>query len=462
MNDRSTKTSLRRQLLIWLLTPLVLVALISAIVGYYFALRFATLAYDRALFETARDISNQIKVVSGVPRVDLPDVTLNMIESDQWDRLYYMVSDDPSGTFIAGSRGIPRPTGKPIVGIPVYYDAVYQSEPVRVAALYRPLPNASGTALVQAAETINKRLILANEILLGMLAPELILITLVGVLVWYGVARGLRPLTILRNEIGSRSHRDLSSLPEINVPGEVRPLIRAINALMVQLNETLSAQRRFISDAAHQLRTPLAGLHTQIELGLRQNDPDEVRATLRRLDAATTRTTHLANQLLLLARAEPGTYRAQTPQRIDLNNLVREVAAEWVPRAIERHIDLGFEGPSHPTYIEGDAILLKEMLSNLLDNAIRYTPAKGEVTVRFETISGKVVLSVHDNGPGIPEAEREQVFERFHRVLGTQSEGCGLGLAIVREIAQGHNAQVGLKSGANNIGTIVTISFPTI
>jgi len=462
MSTRSKKPSLRRQLLIWLLAPLVLVALISAIVGYYFALRFSTLAYDRVLFETARDISNQIKVVDGTVRVDLPDVTLNMIESDLWDRIYYVVSAEPGGIFIAGNRGLPRPPGVPIAGVPVYYDAVYHGEPVRIAALYRAAPNATGMALVQAAETINKRRILANEILLGLLAPELVLITLVGVLVWYGVARGLRPLTILQHEIGSRSHRDLSPLPETNVPGEVRPLIQAINALMVQLNEILSAQQRFISDAAHQLRTPLAGLHTQIELGLRQNDPDEVRATLHRLDAATTRTTHLVNQLLLLARAEPGTYRAQTPQRIDINNLAREVATEWVPRAIEKNIDLGYDGPSRPAYINGDAVLLKEMLGNLLDNAIRYTPAKGEVTVCVETVAGEIVLSVQDNGPGIPEAERERVFERFHRVLGTQSEGCGLGLAIVREIAQGHNAQVWLKSGANKIGTLVTILFPTL
>jgi two-component system sensor histidine kinase TctE len=314
--------------------------------------------------------------------------------------------------------------------------------------------------LILVAETLNKRHILANEILLGMLLPELLLIVLVGVLVWYGVERGLRPLAALQKEIGSRSHRDLSPLPEQNAPGEVRSLIRAMNDLLARLSAALSAQQRFIADAAHQLRTPLAGLKTQTELALRQKAFDEVRHTLQQINTATGQTTHLVNQLLSLARAEPDADRAQALQPLNLDDLARDTTAEWVPRAIARNIDLGFDGCAGAAMIEGDGLLIKEMLGNLLDNAIRYTQPRGQVTVRVAAESGQVLLSVEDNGPGIPPGERERVFERFHRGLGTGAEGCGLGLAIVREIAQSHNADIRLGPGANGSGTLVAVVFP--
>jgi two-component system sensor histidine kinase TctE len=292
-----------------------------------------------------------------------------------------------------------------------------------------------------------------------MLLPELLLIGLVGALVWYGVARGLKPLAALQREIGNRSHRDLSPLPEQNAPGEVRSLIRAMNGLLARLSEALSAQQRFIADAAHQLRTPLAGLKTQTELALRQKELDEVRHTLQQINTATGQTTHLVNQLLSLARAEPGANRAQAQQPINLGDLARETTTEWVPRAIERNIDLGFDASAGAANIEGDTLLIKEMLGNLLDNALRYTQRGGQVTVRVAAARNQVMLGIEDNGPGIPAAERERVFERFHRVLGGSAEGCGLGLAIVREIAQSHNADVSLGPGAGGSGTLVTVAF---
>ncbi|HUO43540.1 MAG TPA: sensor histidine kinase [Burkholderiales bacterium] len=461
MKYGTPRTTLRSKLLIWLLAPLTAVALISAITGYYIALRFSTLAYDRTLFETARDISNQVSTVANKTHVDLPSVTLDMIRSDQWDRIYYMVSG-PDSAFIAGDPGLPRPPAGSPSNKPIYYDARYLGEPVRVAALYRPMPNSAGTVLVQAAETLNKRRILANEILFAMLLPELILISLVGLVVWYGVARGLRPLTTLQQEIGSRSHHNLSPLPETGVPDEVRPLIHAMNNLLTQLNEAISAQRRFIADAAHQLRTPLAGLKTQMALALRQDDLKEVRATLHHLDTATANITHMVNQLLSLARAEPGAYCAQTMHKIDLAALARDVTGEWVPQALAKSIDLGFSSSLQSAWIEGDPTLVKEMLGNVLDNAIRYTPSGGQVTVLVEPEDEGLSLEVHDNGQGIPETERELVFERFHRVLGNQAEGCGLGLAIVREIANGHGAHVTLKPGTNGAGTCVTVLFKAV
>jgi two-component system sensor histidine kinase TctE len=456
-------------LLTSLLAPIVLVTLLSAVVTYYYAFNFATLAYDYSLFDSALDISRQTRLRDGRLHVDLPSAALDMLESDTHDNVFYMVND-AKGEFVAGHRGLPLPPEEPATGKPLYYDGTFSGNPVRIAALSTTIAGGTAPALILVGETLNKRRTLANEVLLGMLLPEFLLIALVGALVWYGIERGLRPLATLQAEISSRSHRDLSPLPEQNAPGEVRALIHAMNELLGRLAFALSAQQRFIADAAHQLRTPLAGIKTQAELALRQQHMGEVQHTLLQLNTATGQTTHLVNQLLSLARAEPGAGRVQSMQALDLNELARDTTTEWVPRALERDIDLGFDQAADdaaagnaPALIEADGLFIREMLGNLLDNAIRYTQRGGHVTVRVATAETRgVVLSVEDNGPGIPPDEREHVFERFHRVLGTGAEGCGLGLAIVREIAQGHNADVRLAAGADGAGTLVSIAFPRV
>jgi len=454
--------SLREQLLVRLLTPVVLVTLISAVISYYYAFNYATLAYDYSLYDSALDISRQVHVINGQLRVDLPRAALDMLESDKHDNIYYMINDS-QGRLITGYHGLPLPKASTSSGKPVYYDDVFLGNPIRATALSVPvagLPPDDDHIQIVVAETLNKRRTLASEILLGMLLPELLLVGLIGLLIWYGVARGLRPLTDLQTEIANRSHRDLSPLPEQNAPGEVRALVGAMNQLLARVSDTLSAQQRFIADAAHQLRTPLAGLRTQTELAMRQTDPEEVHRTLQQIDTATARTTHLVNQLLSLARAEPGANRIYAPQPVNLTELARTTTTEWVPRAIDRNIDLGFDSSAGAVMIDGDPILLKEMLGNLLDNAIRYTSSGGTVTVALKRRSSGHVLSIEDNGPGIPAEERERVFERFHRLLGNGADGCGLGLAIVREIATGHGATAALDQGANGSGTRVTIEFP--
>jgi len=278
--------------------------------------------------------------------------------------------------------------------------------------------------------------------------------------VWYGGGRGLAPLSDLRRDIEQRAPRDLSPLSESPVPSEVQPLIHAMNGFLERLSASISAQQRFIADAAHQLRTPVAGLKTQTELALRQTQAIEARATLDQLHAATDKLTRLINQLLSLARAEPDARRAGEPGQINLSELARELTTEWVPRALAQGIDLGFDGPSDGAFIDGDAFLLREMLTNLLDNAVRYTHSGGHVTVRVAIEREAIVLGVEDNGPGIPESERERVFERFYRVLGTGVEGCGLGLSIVREIALRHRADITLDAGADGKGTRVRVRFP--
>jgi two-component system sensor histidine kinase TctE len=233
-----------------------------------------------------------------------------------------------------------------------------------------------------------------------------------------------------------------------------------MNDLLARLATAIAAQQRFIADAAHQLRTPIAGLKTQTELALRQSQSGNVHDTLKQLQTATEQSARLVNQLLSLARAEPGVKLGHAVERLDLARLARDSTTEWVPRALARSIDLGYDGEEGAAWIEGDPFLVRDMLGNLLDNAIRYTQRGGQVTVRVTGNSHTVALSVEDNGPGIPESERERVFERFYRVLGTGTEGCGLGLAIVREIALSHHAEVTLAAGAGGRGTVARVAFP--
>jgi two-component system sensor histidine kinase TctE len=284
------------------------------------------------------------------------------------------------------------------------------------------------------------------------------IIAMAGVLVWFGVTSGLVPLRLIEREIATRTHRDLSPLPDRSVPAEVRPLTHAINDLMQRLGQTLSVQHRFIADAAHQLRTPIAGLKIQIERALLSKDMDEIRPALSQLQTSAERVAHLSNQLLTLARAEPGASDETRFTELDLNAAARETGMQWVPRALERNIDLGFAGSDRPARIRGDGLLLQQLISNLIDNAVRYGHAGGSITLSVAA-SPEPQLTIEDDGPGIPESERDRVFERFHRVPDTPGGGSGLGLAIVREIALAHGARIQLDTPDSGSGTRIRVTF---
>lgn len=456
----SEPRTLKRQLLVWLSGPLIALWLISTIVDFDIANRFVNLAYDRALLESALDIGRQVKVQNGQIYIDLPRAAFDMLQSREQGRVYYRVTG-PQREHVSGDPDLPLPADDLTERVS-YYDDVLRNRPIRVVVLRVPVQPKSGkgSVLIQVAERVNVRTEFAGLIILRMVLPQAILIVLAAFLVWYAVGRGLAPLSSLRREIESRSHRDLSALPESEAPQEVRPLIRAMNDLLQRLSKALATQQRFIADAAHQLRTPVAGIKTQTELALRQTQSDEAQTTLRQLHTATEQATRLINQLLSLARTEPGAEPIHAMAHLDLTMGVREAATEWVPRALTRNIDLGFDSPLQNAMVEGNVFLLREMLNNLLDNAIRYTQPGGHVTVRVAPDGERIALTVEDNGPGIQETDREHVFERFYRVLGSGVEGCGLGLAIVREIAIRHNAEIALSQGAGGIGTVVKVSFP--
>lgn len=455
--------TLRQQLLAWLAAPLLVLWIISTSVDYDIAKRLGNLTYDRALLDAALDIGRNVKIAGDRVYLDLPEVALQMLSTGGSGRIHYLVLG-PAREYVSGEPDLPRlPTATtPTPDRVEYYDGHYQGQPVRAVGLRVPVQPGSGrgSVLIHVAEPLHARDQFSRDLIVRVALPQTVLILLAAAAVWFGVGRALAPLANLRREVEARSSSDLSPLPESAAPLEALPLVRALNDLLRRLNGALDARARFIADAAHQLRTPIAGMKTQTELALRQPQSGEARATLLQLQAATENATRLINQLLSLARAEPGAERLQQRARLDFTALAREVTTEWVPRAIDRGIDLGFDERTEAVHVVGDPFLLRELLNNLLDNAVRYTTRGGQVTVRVQDDADAAVLLVDDNGPGVPPHELERVFERFYRVLGTGVDGCGLGLAIVREIAVSHGGSAQLQSGTGKAGTSVRVTLP--
>jgi len=327
-----------------------------------------------------------------------------------------------------------------------------RGDDVRAVSVQAPCGRSTCTVLV--AETTVKRSRLAREILLSSLFPELLIAAATLVIVWFGVKRGLQPLARLSEEIKARSPGDLRPIESAG-PEETRPLVAALNDLLNEVAQASRNQQRFLADAAHQLRTPLAGLQAHTELALAQPLPEACRAQIEQVHEATIRTARLANQLLALARAEPGARGAAA--ECDLKALAGASADEWVHQALARELDLGFELEAAP--VRGDPLLLREALANLVHNAIAYSPPGGRITVRTGKRDARSFVEVEDDGPGIPPGERARVLERFYRVPGTPGTGSGLGLAIVHEIAAGHGASLTLGEGAQGRGCRVGITF---
>jgi two-component system sensor histidine kinase TctE len=461
---------LRRQLLTWLLGPLVVLLVLDSAAAYWNAQRFSNLAYDRALHEIGREIALHVHLHAGQLRLDLPQDASKVLLSDTEDRLYFRVLD-PGGTLLGGNAQLPPPR-RPLPGEAGFYAEQVGSDPVRMMVARLRVnggSSAGGTGaatpevLVQVAETLNKRHRLAWEAFGNVVLPQLMLIVMATAVVWFGVARGLQPLKRLRSAVSDRSHLDLSPIATDDVPGEVRPLVDEVNDLMSRLGRTFDFQNRFVADAAHQLKTPVSGLKAQIELALRENDPERVRHSLAQLYISADRLSRLVRQLLSLARNEPGALDSMQLRPLDLNAFALEVSMDWVPESIKRHIDLGFEGHGQPLMIDADRDRLRELINNLIDNAIRYSQANGRVTVRLapddSEPAGHCRLSISDDGPSIPVAERARIFERFHRLLGTQEDGSGLGLAIVSEIATLHSARITLEEDTDGVGNTFSVIF---
>ncbi|WP_156414382.1 sensor histidine kinase [Bordetella sp. N] len=444
-----------------MLAPLFLLWPMSVAITYVVAQHIADVPYDRSLANTVNLLAHQVRVVDGKPALPMNDTLRQALRADETASLFWLVVDG-QGRYVAGDRGLPLPkgvgTGEP--GAVRFDDDSLRGFAIRVA--YTRVDTGAGQTTVLVAETGEKRAQLANEIIKGVIIPQFVVLPIAVLLVWFGLSRGVAPLNALQQRLRARRPDDLSPIDDRAAPTEIAPLVGAINDLLDRLSATVQTQRRFVADAAHQLKTPLAGLRTQAELALRDASADEMQASLRQLVTGSERATRLVNQLLLLAHAENPAAVGMTP--LDLADLAREHTTQWTPQALSLRTDLGFEDPDGRVLISGNPILLGELLNNLLDNALRYTPRGGRITVRVRHQGEFALLEVEDSGPGIPVAERERVFDRFYRVLGTPADGSGLGLAIVREIASKHDASVTITDNPDgtvaSVGTRFTVTFP--
>ena len=469
-NRTRDPASLFGEILDWMLAPLLLLWPMSVTLTYVVAQTIANAPFDRSLADNVSVLANHLRESRGEVTLQLPLSAREALRADASDSVYFMVLG-LRGEFVAGDNDLPLPADNPG---PIPREVRFRSDLVRGAEIRVAHTwvefNRGGQrvyALVQVAETLEKRSQLANEIIRGVIIPQFIVLPLAVLLVWFGLSRGLAPLADLQARIRSRKPDDLSPIDARGAPEEIAPLVTSFNEMLSRLSQNLEMQRRFLADAAHQMKTPLAGLRTQAELALREIDPQELKRTLRYIASSTERATHLINQLLALARAE---YQASDPsgfEVVDLVALAREVVRNSVAEAIARGIDLGFEADAVAVRTVAAPMLVRELLKNLLDNALRYTPKGGAVTVRVARRESSAFLEVEDTGPGIPEGERQRVFDRFYRILGTNVDGSGLGLAIVREIAEQHGALVRVSNNPSATdperpGTLISVEFDAL
>ncbi|WP_296002701.1 sensor histidine kinase [Rugamonas sp.] len=477
-SDQDIEHSLFGEILDWMLAPLLLLWPMSIAITYLVAKSIANEPFDHALEDSVTVLAQQVKEINGKAVKRLPGSARDILRADDIDNIYFQILGQ-RGDYLDGDRDLPPPADEePRRAGTVRFrtDAMHGTQ-VRVAYTWVAPDQAGGggdeapLALVQVAETLEKRARLANEIIKGVILPQFIILPIVLALVWFALARGLSPLAQLQERIRARSSDDLSPIESHQVPEEISPLVRSLNDMLARLSLSIDMQKRFIADAAHQMKTPLAGMRMQSELALRQTDQGEIHRSLLQLAKSSEAATRLVNQLLALARAENQPRGGGGLVTLELAELARSAVRDWVPTSFTQHIDLGYEGPADgaaPVAIAGNPTMLREMLSNLIDNALRYTPAGGSVTVRVRADAAHAIVEVEDTGPGIAPAERQQIFERFYRILGSAAEGSGLGLAIVREIAIQHGADIDVFNNprapqqTQRPGSLFRVSLPLL
>lgn len=454
------RLSLRKQLLLWLLIPQLLLWIVGAILSNAVAIRYANVLIDGDLLQLSHVLLQETTYDASLNSQDAPDSPKVFLSGHPAERLYYIVTRPNQAPIFSNIDSIPScPEKSTVLNKPIYCFGSIAQQPVRILTILMPKPSQPHLSM---EIRIAKNLISRNQIERGMLlttvVPLSLLILVVTLLIWWGVNGSLRPLIQLQQSIKERAINDLTLLEINNAPVEIQSLSDGLNALFQSLTETIAKQRRFIADAAHQLRTPLAGLKSQTELAMRETNWENLQARLQLVHISSIRSIHLINQLLTLARSEPDRQDSVSKVDMDLVKFIREVTAESVPRALAAHIDLGCNSALNRAPIKANSALLRELLLNLIENALKYTPSDGIVTLRLLSEGPHYVIEVEDNGPGILDADKARVFERFYR--GTQTgDGCGLGLAITKEIALRHHGEVILKD-AEPHGLIVRVLLP--
>jgi len=446
-----------------LLFPLIFISIIA---GYFLANHFTNQVYDKSLYRTALALAGQVDIEAPNSQVHLPKVAKDLLEFDEDDDVYFRIIG-PNGDLVSSHTSLPLPNRYPAADKFLYYETSLNDEDLRVIIYALPQTSADQIAnqkntYILVGETQQKRLQMADEIILSMLLPQLLIGFLVGALLFFGVKRGLMPLEKLKTELIMRNSNNLSPVDHLAAPSELKPLLESFNDLLAKVANNIAKQQRFIADASHQLRTPLAGLKTQAELALREKNPEKISHALSQINVASGNLSHLVNQLLSLTKAEPSGSVFLETESLNLSQLAQSTTADWVVTALEKNIDLGFTAEDKNLMIKGNAVLLRELMNNLIENAILYSFNGGNITVGTKQENAHICLTVQDDGIGIAADQQTLVFERFYRVLGTQQTGCGLGLTIVQEIAERHQATVSIFSKGEGLGCLFTVRFAAL
>lgn len=434
---------IRQRLILALSLPLILILVVSSYLDYRLAQKTTNSAYDQALADAVFDLESHIRQQGTPPYFDLTDEAEAMLRSNAPDKLFFSIRT-ADGKLIAGDEDLPLPKR-------IHYDQVsfhdgeYRGDAVRGALLWMKM--ADGDIGITVMETTLRRQQSSQRIVTAMVLQNLMVIAMSMLAVFLGIRQGLYPLRELEQEIAARSVDDLREIELASVPAEIRSLLQRLNELFALLREAVQVQQRFIADAAHQLRTPLAGLQTQLDLAANEGVFRNHAERLANIEEASSRIGHLLSQLLAYARAEAPATGVEVFEAVALEQLGEKSATEFIDAALAKDIDLGFE--MQPATTQGLAWMLQEALANLIDNAIRYTPPQGVITVRSGMADGHPYLEVEDSGPGIPTEHLRHVVERFYRLPGSPGNGCGLGLAIVDEIAKLHHAELRLGTAPN-------------
>ncbi len=445
------------QLLEWLLAPMVVLWPAAVAATYFAASAIADTTFDAELRQMARGLAEEVLHADPAGDWERSLPVLGAVRNDSIGHFVAQVAT-PAGRVVAGDPELPAPAESQSLERFQFRDAYIAGQRMRV--VQSEVVSRGGERLVvQLAEPYERRRALVGDVTWIVIATIFALVPLMVLLVWRGLERGLRPLVRLRTRIEARAVGDLAPLPTDELPLEIAPLVNTLNQQLERVRHNLEGQRRFVADAAHQMRTPLAGLKTQAESALRGGSAEETRERLRRIEEGADRMSRVVAQLLTLARADDAMAGAPKLEPADLNAVVHEVCEAAADDALARQVSLGFEPAERSTVVDASPVLLRELFANLVDNAIRYTPEGGDVMVR---VAGgeRARVSVEDTGLGIPEAERGRVFDRFYRVLGTGRSGSGLGLAIVKEIASFHRADVLVHAGHEGQGTRFEVVFP--
>ena len=445
-------SSISRQLVFWLAVPLMLLALCGALVHYFNNIAPSVISSDRRLKEATNALIAHVTIKDG--RASLEPNSEGRPALPAADSVRYALRDS-QGHLLLGDAQLPS---EPLTGASAQVFAMTQIDERSLRTLTTRFDTKFGVLMLTVADARAPSAPAARYGFMSTLLWDFVQLDITLVLVWVGIQLGLRPVKRLRDEIARRSPLDLRPIDESSVPREIAPVVITLNRLFALLRTSVQSQQQFIANTAHQLRTPITGMQAQLELLAAEPAAAPVRHRLATLQEAIRQLGHSANQLLTLARADPAVNIAAKNQTVQLDVIVREVVGRFIDRALGAGIDLGADVKS--VSIEADPSLIDDLLSNLVDNALKYTPAGGAVTVTVDTLDGKATLIVEDTGPGIPAGERERVRQRFYRLPNSPGHGSGLGLAIVDEIARIYGATLTIDAGRNAIGTKVFVEFP--